>query len=76
MKLSTPQFITDNAGRKLSVVLPYAEYQQIVAELEEKTIQGQQKKTKIKVSALRGKMSSLTNEQIDQQFKEIRNEWQ
>lgn len=28
------------------------------------------------VSSLRGKMTPLTNEQIDQQFKDLRNEWQ
>ncbi|MDQ6757987.1 MAG: hypothetical protein M3004_13755 [Bacteroidota bacterium] len=31
----TPQYITDNNGRKLSVVLPVKEYANILAELEE-----------------------------------------
>ena len=31
----TPQFITDNKGNKLSVVIPVREYDQILADLEE-----------------------------------------
>ena len=35
MKLSNPQDITDNTGRKLSVVVPVKEYDRIIDELEE-----------------------------------------
>jgi hypothetical protein len=31
---------------------------------------------KPKISSLRGKMTPMTNEQIDQQFNELRNEWE
>ena len=31
----TPQYITDNKGKKVSVVLPIKEYQKIMEELEE-----------------------------------------
>lgn len=31
----TPQYITDNKGNKLSVVLPIKEYKKIIEELEE-----------------------------------------
>lgn len=33
--MSTPQFITDIKGKKLSVVLPIKDYQKILEELEE-----------------------------------------
>ena len=33
--MNTPQFITDNKGKKLSVVLPIKEYLKIMEELEE-----------------------------------------
>ena len=76
MKLSNPQYITDNTGKKLSVVLPFKEYEKIVEELEEKKSSSQHTKIKGKASGLRGKMSPMTNEQIDQQFNGMRNEWQ
>lgn len=31
----TPQYITDNKGNKISVILPIKEYQKIIEELEE-----------------------------------------
>lgn len=31
----TPQYITDNKGNKLSVVLPIKEYQKLIEELED-----------------------------------------
>lgn len=33
--MNTPQFITDNKGKKISVVLPIKEYKKIMEELEE-----------------------------------------
>lgn len=33
--MNTPQYITDNKGRKLSVVLPIKDYNKIIEELEE-----------------------------------------
>jgi hypothetical protein len=36
MILSNPQYITDNTGKKLSVVVPFKEYERMVEELEEK----------------------------------------
>ena len=33
--MNTPQFITDNKGKKLSVVLPLKDYKKIIQELEE-----------------------------------------
>jgi hypothetical protein len=33
--MSTPQYITDNKGKKLSVVLPIKDYNKILEELEE-----------------------------------------
>jgi PHD/YefM family antitoxin component YafN of YafNO toxin-antitoxin module len=33
--MNTPQFITDNKGKKLSVILPIKEYKKIMEELEE-----------------------------------------
>ncbi len=33
--MNTPQYITDNKGKKLSVVLPLKEYKKIMEELEE-----------------------------------------
>ena len=33
--MSTPQYITDNKGNKLSVVLPIKEYKKILEDLEE-----------------------------------------
>ena len=35
MKLSNPQYITDNTGKKLSVVLPVKVYEKIIDDLEE-----------------------------------------
>ncbi len=35
MKLPQPQFLTDNSGKKLSVVFSMKEYQHIVEDLEE-----------------------------------------
>jgi hypothetical protein len=35
-----------------------------------------QKESKGKASSLRGRLSPMTNEQIDQQFNDMRNEWQ
>ncbi len=35
MKHNTPQYITDNHGKKLSVVIPVKDYKRILAELEE-----------------------------------------
>ncbi len=32
---NTPQYITDNTGKKLSVVLPIKEYKKMLEELEE-----------------------------------------
>ena len=76
MKLSHPQYITDDTGKKLSVILPYKEYERIIIELEEKLSNSSHTKSKGKASGLRGKMSPMTNEQIDQQFNNMRNEWQ
>ncbi len=75
MKLSNPQYITDNTGKKLSVVLPFKEYERILKELEEKNAAPGQVKPKGKASALRGKMSPMTNKQIDEQFNSLRDEW-
>ncbi len=36
MRFSNPQYITNNAGKKLSVVLPFKEYERMIEELEEK----------------------------------------
>lgn len=33
--MNTPQFITDNKGKKISVVIPIKEYKKIMEELEE-----------------------------------------
>lgn len=33
--MNTPQYITDNKGNKLSVILPVKDYQKMVEELEE-----------------------------------------
>ena len=33
--MNTPQYITDNKGNKLSVILPMKEYKKIMEELEE-----------------------------------------
>ncbi|MFI5196246.1 MAG: hypothetical protein ACHQD8_04085 [Chitinophagales bacterium] len=76
MRLSHPQYITDDTGKKLSVILPFKEYERIIKELEEKLSNSPHTKLKNKVSSLRGKMSPMTNEQIDQQFNNMRNEWQ
>ena len=76
MRLSNPQYITDSAGKKLSVVLPFKEYEEILVELEAKAAILPHEKSKNKVSDLRGKLSPMTNEQIDQQFNDMRNEWQ
>ena len=35
MKISSPQYITDNKGKKLSVILPMKEYEYLLNELEE-----------------------------------------
>jgi hypothetical protein len=35
MKLSIPQYITDNKGRKISVVLPVKDYERMIEDLEE-----------------------------------------
>jgi hypothetical protein len=35
MKINTPQYITDNNGKKLSVVLPLKDYKRMLEELEE-----------------------------------------
>lgn len=71
MRLSDPQYITDSAGKKLCVVIPFKEYEEILEELEAKAAILPHAKSKSKVSDLRGKMSPMTNEQIDQQFKDI-----
>lgn len=33
--MNTPQYITDNKGNKLSVILPLEDYEKMVDELEE-----------------------------------------
>ena len=76
MTLSNPQYITDNTGKKLSVVLPYNEYEWIIEELEAKHSLPPHQKSTGKASGLRGKMSPMTNEQIDQQVNALRDEWQ
>ena len=76
MKLSQPLYIIDATGKKLSVVLPYKEYEWIIEELEAKHSIPPHLKSVGKASSLRGKMSSMTNEQIDQQFNAMRDEWQ
>ena len=35
MKLSDPQYISDKTGKKISVILPYKQYEKILDELEE-----------------------------------------
>jgi len=35
MKMKAPQFITDEKGNKISVILPLDEYEKILEELEE-----------------------------------------
>jgi len=75
MTLSNPQYITDNTGKKLSVVLPVKEYERIIRELENRHPGLPHSKSHSKVSELRGKMTPMTNEQIDQQFNDLRNEW-
>jgi len=35
MKHDSPQYITDNNGKKLSVILPMKDYERILSELEE-----------------------------------------
>ena len=77
MKLPTPKYITDDTGKKISVVLPYKEYERIIKELIEKhSIPSLTPKHKGKASGLRGKLSPMTNKQIDQLFNSIRNEWE
>ncbi len=76
MRLSNPQYITDSTGKKLSVVLPFKEYEKILEELEVKSSTASHTKSKSKASELRGKNSPMTNEQIDRQFNDMRNEWQ
>ena len=76
MKLSSPHYITDDTCKKLSVVLPFKEYERLIEELEEKHSSSAHSKSKVKASSLRGKLSPMTNEEIDQQFKSMRDEWQ
>jgi hypothetical protein len=71
MRLYHPQYIIDDSGKKLSVVLPFNEYEQMIAEIESKHSIPEHDKSAIKPSSLRGKMSRMTNEQIDQQFNGI-----
>ncbi len=40
----TPQYLTDNKGNKLSVVLPMKEYQKIIEELEDIRLYDEAKK--------------------------------
>jgi hypothetical protein len=75
MELSNPQYITDNSGKKIAVVLPVKEYEWMILELGHISHDLPIIKSRIKPSELRGKMVHVTNEQIDQQFNEMRNEW-
>jgi len=42
--MSTPQYITDDKGKKLSVVLPIKEYQKILEELDDIRLYDEAKK--------------------------------
>jgi len=76
MRLSNLQYITDNTGKKLSVMLPFKEYERLMEEVEDKHNNSPHAKSRVKASSLRGKLSPMTNEEIDKQFKSLRNEWQ
>ena len=71
------QYITDNKGKRLSVVIPIKEWEGLKGKYDElKNLEGNRTKQKIKLSDFAGTLSDETADAMLKDVADSRNEWE